>query len=88
MKLKYKAQKRSRIKTRFMGFTTFEPNWWFHYSTNQWEFDSDTKGGCSSHQKCRSVKAFKRMLKNCPKGVEFILCSRYKGHTVIGYGTK
>ena len=88
MKLKYKAQKRSRIKTRFIGFTTFEYDWWFYYSTNRWEFNSDTKGGFSSHQKCRSIKAFRRMLKNCPKGVEFILCSRYVGHDIIGYGTK
>jgi hypothetical protein len=81
MKLKYEARKQTRINYRFMGFTTFE-DWWFSYNTKKWE--QDPKGDYCSHQDCRTVKAFRRKLKSAPKGVEFILISRWFGHNVTG----
>lgn len=89
MKLKFEAGKGSRINYRFMGFTTFEDNWWFSHNSNMWE-QCPTAGenGFSSHQSCRSLKAFRRKLKKAPKGVEFVLVSRYVGHNVSGFGCK
>ena len=87
MKLKYEARKRTRIKYMFMGFTTFENGWWFNHNTNKWEQNPEAgeKGYCS-HQNCGTVKAFRRKLKSAPKGVEFILVSRWVGHDVTGFG--
>jgi len=88
MKLKYNAQNRTRINYRFIGFTTFESGWWFNYNTNRWEQNPKAGDkGYSSHQSCRSVKAFKRKLKKAPKGVKFILVSRWIGYDVEGKGS-
>lgn len=87
MKLKYEAPKRSRIHYKFMGFTTFEHGWWFSYDTKSWtQHPPKGKGGYSSHQPCKTIKAFIRKLQKAPKGVEFILVSRWYGHNVIGFG--
>lgn len=90
MKIKYDAQKGTRINYRFIGFTTFEEGWSFSYDTNRWERNThlgNLKKGCCSHQDCRSVKAFRRKLKKAPKGVKFTLVSRWVGHSVEGIGS-
>lgn len=96
MKLKYSQSKGGRIKRGFCGFTTFdepEPGCWWVY---------DLTAGCwvgnvskrheshsfSSHAPCNSVRAFRRMLKKAPEGVQFVLCSFWKRNDVIGYGQK
>lgn len=75
-----------------MGFCSQDENndWWFDYESNQWLNDMTLLGkkGFSSHQWCRSVKAFRRKLKKAPKGVKFILVSKWKRHDIIGYGSK
>ena len=43
--------------------------------------------GCSSHQRCDSVRAFRRKLKKAPYGVTFILVNRCVGYDVHGVGT-
>lgn len=87
VKLKYEARKRTRINYRFIGFTTFENGWWFNHNTNKWEQNpSAGEKGYGSHQDCRTVKAFRRKLKYAPKGVEFILVSRWVGYNVTGFG--
>ena len=87
MKVKYEAKKRTRINYCFMGFTTFESGWWFNYNTNKWEQNPKAgEKGYSSHQECNSVKAFRRKLKKAPRGVEFILVSRWVGYNVTGFG--
>lgn len=87
MKLKYEAQKRTRIKYRFIGFTTFEQGWWHNHDLNKWEFNPHHgKYNYGSHEPCRSVMAFRRKLKKAPKGVEFILVSRWIGNNVTGLG--
>lgn len=81
--MKYEAKKPNRIKYMFMGFTTFERDWWYNEKLKQWENGtSKSDNRYSSHQDCRSVRAFRRKLKKCPKGIEFVLCSRWKGHDV------
>ncbi len=87
MKLRYKAKKRTRINYMFCGFTTFENGWWFNDNSNKWEINPKAgKKGFSSHQDCRTVKAFRRKLKKAPKGVQFSLVSNWVGHDVTGYG--
>jgi len=71
-----------------MGFTALETGWWFNYNTNSWEQNPKPGDkGYSSHQDCRSVKAFRRKLKKAPKGVKFILISRWVGYDVEGTGS-
>lgn len=70
-----------------MGFTTFENGWWFNHNTKKWEQNPNAgEKGYSSHQDCRTVKAFRRKLKSAPMGVEFILISRWVGYNVTGFG--
>jgi len=85
MKLKYEARKRTRINYRFMGFTTFEQGWWHNHDENRWE-KNPSNCNYGSHEPCRSVRAFRRKLKKAPKGVKFILVSRWKGYDVTGFG--
>ena len=86
MKLNYKAKKNKRINYGFMGFTT--EDWWFDYSANKWVKDLVIDGRqFSSHQDCKSVRAFRRKLKKAPKDVKFVLCSRWMKNDVIGYGS-
>jgi len=88
MKLKYKAQNKTRINSHFIGFTTSEIGWWFDYNTNRWEQSPEAgEKGYSNHQSCRSVKAFRRKLKKAPKGVKFILNSKWVGYDVEGTGS-
>jgi hypothetical protein len=83
--MKYEAQKGNRINYGFMGITTFEFGWWFSHNSNRWEQNPESgEKGCSNHQDCRTMKAFRRKLKNAPKGVEFILVSRWNGYDIIG----
>ena len=90
MKLKFKANKTTRINHMFVGMTTFEENWGYNYDLKKWENKSSLEFGKYhrySHQGCRTMKAFRRKLKKAPKGVEFVLCSRYKGNDIIGVGS-
>ena len=90
--MKYQAIKSSRIKYGFMGITTFEGEWRYHKDLHEWVNHDDNYewdgSGYSSHQPCKSVRAFRRKLKKCPKEVEFILVSRWIGHNIIGFNTK
>jgi len=87
-KLKYEAKKLTRINYRFMGITTFENGWWFNHNSNKWEQNpSSGEKGYSSHQDCRTVRAFRRKLKSAPKGIKFILVSRWVDHNVTGFGS-
>lgn len=84
MKIRYKAKKGSRINYNFMGFTTFKEGWWFNHNTNKWKlYPEVVEKGYSLFQPCRTVKAFRRKLKSAPKGIEFILVSRWIGFDVI-----
>lgn len=88
MKLKYEAQKGFRVNYKFMGFTTHESGWWFNYNTEIWEKNPEAgEKGYSSHQSCKSMKAFRRKLKKAPKGVEFWLVSRWQGCDIKGVGS-
>jgi hypothetical protein len=85
MKLKYEARKRTRVNYGFYGFCSLEAGWWYNYIVDEWQYEP-TGGGYGSHQYCRSVRAFRRLLKKAPKGVKFILVGKWKGRTVEGVG--
>jgi len=82
--MKYQAQKGNRIKHTFFDMTTYVPIWW---DGKEWTADPNRTKPYSSHCPCDSVRAFRRRLKKAPRGVEFILVSRWKGHDVMGYNT-
>ena len=82
-KIKFQKPKGQRIKNRFMGITSFQVEYWYNYESKKWEhYEKSTKGGKSSHQPCKSYKAFVRKLKKAPKGIEFILVSRFVGYDI------
>ena len=85
--MRYEAQKRSRIKHTFMGITTYESIWWWDDDNKEWNNKTEEMKHFSSHCECNSVRAFRRRLKKCPKGIEFILVSRWKGYDVYGHNT-
>jgi hypothetical protein len=76
----------------YFGITTFDGYWW-HNDLKRW-VPGDVPGDKSSHfgmkrsERCRSVRAFRRRLrqwqKYLPKGIEFILCSRFDELCVKG----
>ena len=85
MKLRDEALKRGRIKNRFGGMTNNDHYWW-EYNSKSWKKDAITP--YSSHCLCKSVRAFRRRLKEAPKGVKFTLVNIYVGFDVYGYGSK
>lgn len=88
MKLKHNAIKGERINYRFFGFTTYD-NYWYNYTLKRWE-NGELRNDLysySSHEDCRTVRAFRRKLKSAPKGVKFVLSSRWIGNDVEGIGT-
>ncbi len=88
MKLKYNIKRGKRINHRFIGITTFENDWKFDRNINKWTKTPEVgEKGYGRHQRCRSVKAFRRKLKTAPKGVKFILVSRWVGYEVDGVGS-
>ncbi len=91
MKLKYTQEKRARINSRFMGMTTYSGYFYVEH-LNKWIESNNIKeangNSYSTHQPCKTTKAFRRKLKNAPYGVEFILVSRWIGFSVYGKGSK
>lgn len=88
MKLKYKIRRRLRINSRFVWMKSLDFDWWYNEDLNKWEFKPDKrKGYHRQHQDCQTMKAFRRKLKKAPKGVKFILATRWVGYDIEGTGT-
>ena len=69
------------------GFEAVNCEWAWNYDLRIWT--QEIEGGkyrYSSHAPCKSVRAFRRMLKKAPKGVEFKLWNKYTGCNVRGFG--
>jgi hypothetical protein len=89
MKLRFSKQKSQRVKKRFIGFCAVDrTHYWFEELSQSWKQSNECVGPSSSHQDCNSVRAFRRKLKTAPKGVKFVLVSRWRGFDVDGTGTK
>ena len=85
MKLQYESPKGRRVNYKFTGFEAVDCDWFWAYEHKKWTQYTDKKSLCS-HRECKTVKAFKRMLKTAPSGVKFRLCSRWVGYDVYGFG--
>lgn len=92
-KLKYQIHKGGRIKYRFLGVCCETSGMWFvDFPIFKWmnpdQLDPKNHPGYSTHfGPCRSVRAFRRRLKQwkqyIPKGTKFRLISRYVGADVF-----
>lgn len=87
MKLKYQAKKPNRYKNNMLlGYTTFTRGWWYDCENKKWDYNPENLAGHSTHAPCYSVRAFRRKLKDAPKGVEFVLACRFYDCDIIGTG--
>lgn len=87
MKLKFDTSRGSRLKSQMIGFQSKNGNWWWNYNLKCWTQElNGNKYWYSTHRQCKSVRAFRRMLKTAPKGVEFKLWNKYVGRDVYGIG--
>lgn len=62
-------------------------SWW--WQNGKWkcqETGLDTTKDCCSHAPIFSIRKFKQMLVTAPKGVVFVLCSRYVDADCRGVG--
>lgn len=85
--LNYDAPLGARIKSGkgFIGVCIFNKDpgeiWWYIHSTREWVLSGDEKlkgKDYGSHAGCRSVRAFKRMLRKNPHIIgKAVLCNRY-----------
>ena len=82
MKLKYESAKPMRINYGFLGMTNYD-GWWWNVNQRKWQFGVGC-GNTSSHQPCKSVRAFRRRLRHSVPGIEFTLCSNWVGYCVFG----
>jgi hypothetical protein len=89
MKIKHNKRKHAKINYGFVGFEAVKDHYWYNLTTKTWGYSPKVGDGLySTIRRCNSVRAFRRMLKSAPKGVEFILLSIYKGYDVYGKGSK
>lgn len=87
MKLRYEQNKGNRLNSQMDGFEAVNCEWVWNYDLRKWTQEIESgKYGYSSHAPCKSVKAFRRMLKKAPKGIEFKLWNKYVGCCVYGFG--
>jgi hypothetical protein len=88
MKLIFEATKNNRIKSQMTELEAVDHTWAWNCDLKKWTQDvTNNKYSYSSHRPCRSVRAFRRMLKNAPKDVKFKLWNKYEGHDVYGLGS-
>lgn len=87
IRLKHEATAFYLRRRKYCGVTTFE-NWWWDKKEHKW-IDGNRVwdlSGTSSHAPIFSIRKFKKMLVTAPKGVRFILCSRYVNADCRGVG--
>lgn len=87
MKLRYEQNKGNRLNSQMDGFEAINCEWAWNYDLRKWTQEIESgKYRYSSHAPCKSVKAFRRMLKKAPKGIKFKLWNKYVGCCVYGFG--
>jgi hypothetical protein len=71
------------IKKRFLWMESVCGNWAWNTGLKKWvKEESDIES--TIFLDCNSLKAFRRRLKNTPKGIEFRLVSRFIGFDITG----
>lgn len=87
MALRFEAPLGQRDHRYFVGVCLDNPteeNLWWNFERGTWE-PYDDGAGChrGTHAPCRTLRAFKRMLRKNPNiHGNAILCSRYRGYNV------
>lgn len=88
MKINYQANKGQRIKHNFLSGFQNNNGWWYNQKHKLWEYLPNLSlNEYTSHRKCKSIRAFRRMLKKAPYGVTFTLNNKWFGHDIIGIGS-
>lgn len=90
MKVKHNFPKGSRYTKQYRGVQLWydQPDYWWDETINKWTLTPNwTEGGISNtFNQCRSVKAFKRRVKEwssyLPDGIIFYLIGKYVGQDV------
>lgn len=87
----FEAPKGSRVHRYFHGITVMPPGpnrWWLrHHKCWVEDFRADDRWhkGCSSHARCRTLRAFRRHIRRHRHelaGCTVVLVSNYVGHNV------
>lgn len=87
MKLRFDSAKGNRLKSQMTDFEAVTCDWMWNHDLKEWTQELEIgKYRYSSHRPCKSVRAFRRMLKTAPKGVKFKLWNKYAGCNVYGTG--
>lgn len=87
MKLRYEQSKGNRLNSQMYGFESVNCDLMWNCELMVFTQEIEIgKYSYSSHAPCKSVRAFRRMLKKAPKGVEFKLWNKYAGCCVYGFG--
>ena len=84
MKLYFKFPKGDRVHRYFWAVCLRSRSLWWNHDNRKWE-PLNTTENCnySTHAPCKTVKAFKRMLRKNPQiQGDAVLVSRYIGYTV------
>ena len=84
--LKYQKPRGQRLKhTGFLGVEVFDGELLWDFTEKRWRHYLEIEGWCSTLAPCRSVRAFRRMLKHNPviRG-QATLVSNYVGFNVTG----
>jgi len=93
MKLKHLQTKGHRLNNQYLCFSAInndDTSYWYFDELRKWidVLNSEDPGGeMSTDQDCHSIRAFRRKLKKCPKGIKFFLDSKFVKCYVIGEGT-
>jgi hypothetical protein len=85
--LHFEAPKGTRLHRYFWAVTLIgedKLNIWFNTTTKTWEqYRLNPEHGYSTHAPCRTLKAFKRMLRKSPHITgKSCLVNRYKGYDI------
>ncbi|KZX78266.1 hypothetical protein A3715_10385 [Oleiphilus sp. HI0009] len=84
--MRFEAEKGERLHRYFWGVTTNTPErLWWNQDLKKWEEYPTKNCNYSTHAPCRTLRAFKRMLRKNPelKG-RCVLVNKYKGFDVYG----
>lgn len=84
MKLEFEAPLGQRVHRYFWAVTTNRANLWWNRSLKCWEpYGTHKSHDYSTHMPCRTLRAFKRMLRKHPEMQgKCILVNKYRGYNV------
>ena len=72
------------INKRFLWMESVDNNWRWNIKLKKWINSNTPAKDSTIFLDCLSLKAFKRRLKDTPKGVQFRLVSRFIGFDILG----